>query len=75
MTHMNNYELSYDEWQVVERMRNLGPYATFHLEKRPTSDMPRGRLISITSEVKQNLYNLGPRRLDVHSLTPQGEAS
>lgn len=58
---MPNYELTHDEWEVVQRMRKLGPFANFHIEKRPTKDCPDGRLVTLTSELRQNLYNLSPR--------------
>lgn len=67
-TRMNNdtasHELTHDEWTVVEKMRHLGPFASFTIEKRPTKDTPSGRLVSIASELKENLYNLVPREFN-----------
>ena len=61
MPEKKAYELAYDEWQVILKMRKLGPFANFRIEKRPTKDTPDGRLVTITSELKENLFNLTPR--------------
>lgn len=44
-----------DEMEVLVKMRKYGPYATFHIEKKPQKGRPDGMLIRIVCEESQLL--------------------